>query len=118
MIYATNFLDYLWIIWLVSILFSIEYLRSIFKYRHPQIGDFRHHSVFVIFQITTKGNEACVEYTIRKVRMACKAAAFDNYRIDVVTDSQNDFFTDVNMIHVPDAYQAPNRCRYKARALQ
>jgi hypothetical protein len=40
MIYVANFLDYLWVIWLVSILFSIEYLRSIFKYRHPQIGDF------------------------------------------------------------------------------
>ena len=118
MINGPNFLDYLWIIWSMSILFSIEYLRSILKYRHPEIDNFRHHTVFLIFQITTKGNEACVEYTIRKLCMACKAAAFDNYRIDVVTDSQNDFFAKVNMIHVPHTYQTPNRSKYKARALQ
>jgi egghead protein (zeste-white 4 protein) len=102
----------------MSVLFSIEYLRSILKYRHPEIGYSRHHTVFVIFQITTKGNEACVEYTIRKLRMACKAAAFDNYRIDVVTDSQNDFFAEANMIHVVATYQTPNKTKYKARALQ
>jgi beta-1,4-mannosyltransferase len=117
-IYELGFLNYLWVIWVVSILFSIEYLRSILKYRHSQLGTFNHHTPFIIFQITTKGGESSVDNTIRKVRMACENVKLDKYRIDVVTDSQSDYFYNANMVYVPPNYETPNKSKYKARALQ
>jgi len=117
-IYELGFLNYVWIIWFVSILFSIEYLRSILKHRHLQIGTFKHHTAFIIFQITTKGGELCVDYTITKIRMACENIKLDKYRIDIVTDSQSDYFYNVNMVYVSPDYETPNKCKYKARALQ
>ena len=103
-IYELGFINYLWVVWFVSILFSIEYLRSILKYRYPQIGTFSHHTAFIIFQITTKGGESSAEYTIRKVRMACENIKLDKYRIDVVTDSHSDCFYNANMVYVPPEY--------------
>src|SRR5215212_2082034 len=117
-IYELGFLNYLWVIWFVSILFSIEYLRSILKHRRPQIGTFNHHTPLIIFQITTKGGESSVDYTIRKVRMACENVKLDKYRIDIVTDSQSDYFYNANMVYVSPDYETPNKCKYKARALQ
>jgi cellulose synthase/poly-beta-1,6-N-acetylglucosamine synthase-like glycosyltransferase len=118
LIYELGFLNYLWVVWFVSILFSIEYLRSILKHRHSKIGTFNHHTAFIIFQITTKGSESSVDYTIRKVRMACENVKLDRYRIDIVTDNQSDCFYNVNMVYVSPDYETPNKCKYKARALQ
>lgn len=117
-IYELGFVNYLWIVWLISILFSIEYLRSILKYRHHPLGKIKQNSVFILFQITTKGGEATVTNTIKKVRLSCENARFDNYRIDIVTDRHSDYFPNVNMLHVPPDYETPNKCKYKARALQ
>lgn len=111
-------LNYLWIVWFVSILFSIEYLKSIVKFRHPKLCDIKHYTPFIIFQITTKGGESCVKYTITKVKTACINVKLDKYRIDVVTDSQLEYFHNANMVHVPLDYQTSKKCKFKTRALQ
>ncbi len=110
--------DYLWIAWLFPLPFFLYFYRFVIN-RSRFINndlDFRVHSPFIIFQVTTKGASHVVAEVVARVKDVCKSIGYDNYRVDVLTDYPGDFF-DANMIHTPRFFETPHQSRFKSRAL-
>jgi len=112
------FLNYLWVVWLVSSLALVRVYFFVFSYRTKIISKpskSKFNTPQIIFQITTKGNIPVVQETINRVHSVCQEIDYKKYTVWVVTDAQ-ETFTDSRTIVVPKTYTC--NAIHKGRALQ
>ena len=112
------FLDYLWLIWILSSLLFIRFYiyllahhsKLVVKPAKEKFGTPR-----ILFQVTTKGNIGIVQDTVNQINAVCESIGYTKYDIWVVTDAQEKFER-CRTIIVPQYYSS--NAIYKGRALQ
>lgn len=111
------FLNYLWVVWMLSALFLRLYTYFPFHARKfiakPVERSFG--TPRIIFQITTKGDIPIVQDTVDRIHAVCGEIGYGKYEVCVVTDAQ-ERFENSRTIVVPEDYRC--NAASKGRALQ
>jgi beta-1,4-mannosyltransferase len=112
------FLEYLWVIWVLSSLSFIRYYAYVVAYVRRLVAkpaQTKFNTPQVLFQVTTKGNVPIVQETVNRVHNVCQRIGYTKYDMWVVTDAQEEFANCRTMV-VPSSFEC--NADFKGRALQ